>query len=64
MLSFLRNSKLRIKEFKPSKEMFEAAILKGKRIGLKREEIIEMASLMDKKMPKNKIEKIVTKLLA
>ncbi len=51
-------------KFRPTKKMMEAAILKGKRIGLKREEIIEMTSLMDKSMSKTKVEKIIDKVLA
>lgn len=50
--------------FTPTKKMMEAAISKGKRIGLSREEIIEMASLMDKKKPRIKIEKIVDKIIS
>ena len=41
----------------------EEAVRKGKRIGLRREEILEMASLMNKGLAKNKIEKIVDKIL-
>ena len=51
-------------EFKPTKKILEAAIIKGKRIGLNRNEIIEMASLLDKSKTKNKIEKIVNEILS
>jgi len=52
------------KDFTPTKKMMEAAILKGKRIGLSREEIIEMTCLMDKSRPKLKVEKLVDKLIS
>ncbi len=61
ILSFLKKKKPN--EFRPTKKMMEAAILKGKRIGLQREEIIEMTSLMNKSLAKNKVEKIVDKIL-
>ena len=61
MLSFFKKRKPN--EFRPTKEMTKEAILKGKRIGLQREEIVEMASLMNKGLAKNKIEKIVDKIL-
>ena len=48
--------------FVANKKMMEAAIIKGKKIGLKRDEIIEMASLMDKGMEKRKVEKLVDNL--
>lgn len=56
--------KKKSKDFTPTKKMIEAAILKGQRIGLKRHEIIEMASMMDKDLTRNKVEKIVDKLLS
>lgn len=62
MFSFLK--KKDPNEFVPTKKMMEAAVLKGQRIGLKREEIIEMACLMDKESPRKKIEKVVDKILA
>ncbi|MCY4523605.1 MAG: hypothetical protein OXB84_02575 [Halobacteriovoraceae bacterium] len=61
MFPFLKKKKPG--EFVPNKKIMEAAIIKGNKIGLKREEIIEMASLMDNKMEKNKIEKMVDKTL-
>ena len=61
MFSFLKKTK--VNEFTPTKKMMEAAILKGKKIGLKRDEIIEMASLMDRSKTKIKIERIVDKIL-
>ena len=51
-------------EFIPNKKMIEAAITKGNKIGLKKHEIIEMISLMDKNIGKGKIEKIVDKTLS
>lgn len=55
--------KKKTNEFKPTKEILEAAILKGKRIGLQRHEIIEMASMLDKNLTRYKVEEIVDKLL-
>ncbi len=62
MFSFLK--KKNPAEFVATKEMMEAAIIKGKRIGLKREEIIEMACLLDKKIAQKKVEKLVDKVLS
>jgi len=62
MFTFFKKTKNN--EFIPTKKMLEAAIIKGEKIGLKREEIIEMASLMDKKKSKLKIEKIVDSILS
>ena len=61
MLSFLKKRKPN--EFRPTKKMMEEAVRKGKRIGLRREEILEMAALLNKGLAKNKIEKIVDKIL-
>ena len=61
MFSFLKKTKG--DEFTPTKKMMRAAIIKGKRIGLKRDEIVEMASLMDRSQTKIKIERIVDKIL-
>lgn len=61
MFSFLKKTKNN--EFTPTKKMLEAAIIKGKVIGLKRDEIIEMASLMDKNKAKVQIVRIVDKIL-
>jgi hypothetical protein len=43
--------------------LLEAAIIKGKKIGLSRDEIIDMASLMDKNASKIQIEKIVDRVI-
>ncbi|MFK7822630.1 MAG: hypothetical protein AB8G05_00620 [Oligoflexales bacterium] len=51
------------KDFRPNKKMLIAAITKGRRIGLDRNEIIEMATLLDKNMAKAKIVKMVDKIL-
>ena len=61
MLSFFKKKKFN--EFIPNKKMMEAAIIKGNKIGLKRDEIIEMISLMDKKIGKGKIEKIIDNII-
>lgn len=60
MLNFFKKKP---NEFTPTKKMIEAAILKGQRIGLKRHEIIEMASMLDKDLSRNQVEKIVDKTL-
>ena len=62
MFSLLKKNKN--EEFIPTKEMVKAAILKGQRIGLKKEEIIEMVLLMDKKKSRKKIEIIVDRVLS
>ncbi|MBT6325381.1 MAG: hypothetical protein HOJ35_05390 [Bdellovibrionales bacterium] len=62
MLSFFK--KKDPNEFVPTKKMTEAAIIKGIRIGLNREEIVEMVCLMNKKTPQNKIKKIVDKFMS
>ena len=61
MFSFFKKAK--DKKFTPTKKMMEAAIIKGNKIGLDRDKIIEMACLMDKSKSKIKIEKIVNKIL-
>ena len=43
--------------------MIDAAIIKGNKIGLQRDEIIEMVSLMDKSMKKSKIEKMIDNII-
>lgn len=49
--------------FIPNKKMMEAAIIKGEKIGLPRENLVEMISLMDKNLTKHKVEKMIDKTL-
>ena len=50
-------------EFIPNKKMMVAAILKGKNMGLPKENLIEMISLMNRNLSKRKVEKIVDRTL-
>ncbi len=61
MFSFLKKNNSN--DFSPTKEMVKAAIVKGIKIGLKRDEIIEMISLMDKKLSRKKVIGLVDKIL-
>lgn len=48
-------------DYQPNKKMTEAAIAKGKAIGLNNEELIDMAMRMDKSLSLDDVKKLVDK---
>lgn len=48
-------------DYQPNKKMTEAAIAKGKAIGLSNEELIDMAMRMDKSLSLDDVKKLVDK---
>ena len=48
-------------DYQPNKKMTEAAIAKGKAIGLSTEELIDMAMRMDKSLSLDDVKKLVDK---
>lgn len=54
-----RNNIKRKNDYQPNKKMTEAAIAKGKAIGLSREELIDMASRLDKNLSQGDVAKLV-----